>query len=655
MILVLLSFVRGVGADSCAFAEDIVPRGIPPRTSTHTFPHLVVHLHYFESPRYDWCKIVIKRTNLAVFVNNAVLKAPPNVTFVVTASSPLPEADEFFASIGVDDPWGEAILPPAVHFQRTGNTDTDLCPRARVIRNYGNASHYLFLNDGARGPFGDEWVSTLAWPFAVDPTTRVLGVVISCQHSVHVQSWAIVVDARVKHEFIRVYDNACSMQKTGAIMQGEVAVGLAALAHGSIAAFRPPLYGFTRAAAECMRAEKTPRLISDLQNCRNPLGPLSTLRTPAKLSDIVFTKFGGSVMPFKPRDFKMRVANETGALFRQPTLGGELPCHAPSSFKMPGTCDRADDLVARGIPARTSNFIFPRLVRYESVFASAIFLIAQVAHLHYDENPEDRCATITKRTNLAVFVKNAVLKKPPNVTFVVTSTSPLPEADEFFASIGVDDPWGPAVLPANVVFRQVLSSRSSLCPRAWVLRDLDASHYLFVDGDARGPFGDAWLETLAWPFYLETSTRVSGVALSCSQYVHVESWAIIVDARVKSLYWKLCQLSCSTRNAVRRIEIDATRAMLALGDATIAALWPPVYGVTLEAAGCLLRKKFAALCKDAINRKPPSNLTDVVFTMFFNNNATGTKSRVFTETAALFQGHRLAETKCRRESLIHNN
>ncbi|KAJ8607554.1 hypothetical protein CTAYLR_009497 [Chrysophaeum taylorii] len=599
MILVLLSFVCGVGADDCAFAEDIVPRGIPPRTSTRTFPHLVVHLHYFESPRYDWCKIVIKRTNLAVFVNNAVLKAPPNVTFVVTASSPLPEADEFFASIGVDDPWGEAILPPAVHFQRTGNTDTDLCPRARVIRNYGNASHYLFLNDGARGPFGDEWVSTLAWPFAVDPTTRVLGVVISCEHSVHVQSWAIVVDARVKHEFIRVYDNACSMQKTDAIMQGEVAVGLAALAHGSIAAFRPPLYGFTRAAAECMRAEKTPRLISDLQNCRNPLGPLSTLRTPAKLSDIVFTKFGGSVMPFKPRDFKMRVANETGALFRQPTLGGELPCHAPSSFKMPGTCDRADDLVARGIPARTSNFIFPRLV----------------AHLHYDENPEDRGRRV-------------------------------------FASIGVDDPWGPAVLPANVVFRQVLSSRSSLCPRAWVLRDLDASHYLFVDGDARGPFGDAWLETLAWPFYLDTSTRVSGVALSCSQYVHVESWAIIVDARVKSLYWKLCQLSCSTRNAVRRIEIDATRAMLALGDATIAALWPPVYGVTLEAAGCLLRKKSAALCKDAINRKPPSNLTDVVFTMFFNNNATGTKSRVFTETAALFQGHRLAETKCRRESLI---
>ncbi|KAJ8601458.1 hypothetical protein CTAYLR_010501 [Chrysophaeum taylorii] len=577
----------------------------------YSFPHLVgaasakfivVHLHYFESDEYDVCKVVVKRTNLAVFVTNAVLKAPPNVTFVVTASSPMPNASNFFESISLE-PWGDEVLPPVVHFHQVNNTETDLCPREHVIREYDDASHYLFifsttafLNDGARGPFGDEWLSTLAWPFVVDPTTRLAGVVMSCALRVHVQSWAMVVDARIKAEFLQLYAEACTMNKTDAIVHSEIGAGSATLNHGTIASLWPPLYGFSVDAAECLARGDTPALYIDLHKCANPLaqsrfrhmGPGTEFRTPAKLSDIVFTKFGGDVMPLMPWSYRQFVANETASLFRRSQLG-ETPC--------------------------------------------------------FD------------RTNLAVFVANAILLEAPppqNAMFIITTTSPFPPAKEFFESVGIE-PWGEDLFPASVVVRPVSSTKIDLCHRASILRDFNASHYLFVNDGARGPFGANWLETLAWPFRLDNSTLVAGIVLSCSQYVHVESWAIVVDARVKDSFAEIYEGSCNLPRpkALRHGDIGAGRMFLQTYGSSMAALWPPLHGLTQESAACLMNDDARILRRDlndcqspfdpAGNFHFPQNLSDIVFTKFVGGdvtrpeNSSSYEARVIEETAAIFR------------------
>ena len=135
---------------------------------------------------------------------------------------------------------------PNVHYQRVDAEATDLCHRATAFdtfRRLGTlASHFLFLNDGVRGPFvastvqpsvpypgrgpaaaAASWLHPFDQAFRTDRRVRAVGPSASCEEDLHLQSWAVAIDARVQHVFERRYRATCGkVAKRDAILGAEV-------------------------------------------------------------------------------------------------------------------------------------------------------------------------------------------------------------------------------------------------------------------------------------------------------------------------------------------------------------------------------------------------------------------------------------------------
>ena len=310
---------------------------------------VLVHMHYYEKADMRECEIVTKRTNLAVFIEHAMAKGSDRVFFHITNNGdPFPSVSDFYGSIGAPVP-SRATLFPALGddhllLEHVGESSTDLCPRAAVLRaaprRNQTFSYVLFLNDGARGPLATPTASSplrsfsdainasaaphLPWlaPFmslmTSDPRLAAVGALMSCERKVHLQSWAVLLDWRVADIFLESYEASChTSNRLEAISTGEIGPYEQLLARGfAMASLYPAVHYLDQ------RTPMTNALRATLHGCTNPLGGYNGAskassdasreanRTMAlrqgtddwpSISTLGFVKFGGE--PWRERFF----------------------------------------------------------------------------------------------------------------------------------------------------------------------------------------------------------------------------------------------------------------------------------------------------------------------------------------------------------------
>eukprot|EP01041_Mallomonas_annulata_P001759 gene1759-3396_t len=91
---------------------------------------------------------------------------------------------------------------PNIHIVTTQRVNADLIVHGHIMKNYiDSKAHFIMLNCGSRGPYynkttsitgRDTWIEDLL--FKLDGTTKAIGSTISCEVSVHIQSYFIAVD-----------------------------------------------------------------------------------------------------------------------------------------------------------------------------------------------------------------------------------------------------------------------------------------------------------------------------------------------------------------------------------------------------------------------------------------------------------------------------
>lgn len=333
-------------------------------------------------------------------------------------------------------------------------------------------------------------------------------------------------------------------------------------------------------------------------------------------------------------------------------------------------CDCYDSLLARGIPSSTTS-VFGRVL----------------VHLHYTENPRDRCETIVKRTNLAIFIKNAVMADSTNALFVFTG-SKLPNATEFFSSIGIR-PWGDEILPesSSSVLVAKTDSTSTLCPRAQVLRDYamadeSITHVLFVSDAARGPFveeGSHFLRRFEDAFSAESQTMVAGISTSCVMDFHAESYTIMVDRRAFGIFLAAYERSCDFKDKTEIMvsaEVMPVSAVLKNTNGSVAGLWPSFFGMNASIRACLLTpvSNPASACSSVYKSMryydqhnmdfpaTPKKMSDVVFTKFYLGDrlpaafrdAVSDLSATVLQHSGDSEGRHLEEWECHHHHHYHH-
>ena len=192
-------------------------------------PDLLVHFHYYEdSTRMCHCDVTRRRTNLALFIERAMLQHTRGVFFSITLEgSPLPGLAAFYRSINATIPPRAGLFPPMANLQveRGARSTSPLCARASAIEHAieletsgaRKFSYALFLSGDARGPFSGadgsldalgaalarsefahmpDWVLPYASAFAIDSVSAV-GASLSCEVGPHLQSWAVMFKWRV--------------------------------------------------------------------------------------------------------------------------------------------------------------------------------------------------------------------------------------------------------------------------------------------------------------------------------------------------------------------------------------------------------------------------------------------------------------------------
>lgn len=128
---------------------------------------LLVSYVYYQSPDQDECEIRNKQTNLAVFLNNAVIPSEDNVRFVLTFPRDRPPASKISRILGVSSSSKrgktitKALGNQLSNVKIVSGVQTpfvpDLCHHQDAIRQERARSpefdYILILNDGTRGPF----------------------------------------------------------------------------------------------------------------------------------------------------------------------------------------------------------------------------------------------------------------------------------------------------------------------------------------------------------------------------------------------------------------------------------------------------------------------------------------------------------------------
>ena len=314
----------------CSGARGFAP--VPPLS-------VLANMNYYESRKsMNHCELVAKRTNLAFFIEQAIVNSNGRVFFHITYNGDdFRPVREFYRSIGLPAPQRATLFPALDHVlvQRGPPSPTDLCSRFWVLRaaflnSRRRFSHYLFINDAVRGPFFEpSSVRLEPWalppwlgPFLTnDPTIAAVGVSGSCQVSSHLQSWAIFFDSSVQDIFLHAYDESCRTgSKWSAIVIAEVGPYQKIFARGkAIKMLLPDVahFGSREAASLAGKGWHRPPLWHKLRRCHTPFaGGQLFYRNLPPLENLVFVKSAGNKwrQGFFPYDYTNRIAQATLAV-----------------------------------------------------------------------------------------------------------------------------------------------------------------------------------------------------------------------------------------------------------------------------------------------------------------------------------------------------
>ncbi len=304
---------------------------------------ILVHTHYYERRSMPQRERQNKRTNLAMFIEHAVVRSgnSTGVFFHITWNGdPLPSLAELYGDIYGNStsrlPKDRTALFPVrdnVLVEGIPPSSTDLCPRAHAIRRARKArpafTHVLFLNDGSRGPFTTVdprselgWLTPFTSPIEAHPDVGAVGVMMACHVGVHLQSWAVLLDWRLHGLFLANYEYSCDERKTDAIIHAEVTPyrWIAKRGFGLAGIFpRVPYVP----ASDVLRVPAA--LESNLEWC-NPIE--ETLRRDSfdtPIEEIGFVKFGGE--PWRLGEYSDSYVNRVVDATRR-TIGTSC-CKAP--------------------------------------------------------------------------------------------------------------------------------------------------------------------------------------------------------------------------------------------------------------------------------------------------------------------------------------
>ena len=252
----------------------------------------VIHYIYYEAEDMLMPVKINKRVNLLTFIKNAINSQLTSVDFVFTLSGDFPTVQEFYDSVGVET-IAQEVFPkyPNVKVFRARTTRkkvSDLCHHATFIRSeYAkekNYDYFVFTNDGVRGPFYSKedhketgnthlpyWLSKFVNPLVNNNSICMVGPTISCEISVHLQSWWLTISKYYLSEYLAITEETCAPYLLWSeAIKREVKLSENCLEKGgALASFHPMIYNFTKSDENLINHE-TSNCMGLFSHCRNP-------------------------------------------------------------------------------------------------------------------------------------------------------------------------------------------------------------------------------------------------------------------------------------------------------------------------------------------------------------------------------------------------
>ncbi len=292
---------------------------------------LLVSYVYFESELQHHCEIQNKRTNLALFLKNAVVPSQENIRFVFTVPGNSPPVNALLriTEFPLSSKEGKIIknamenkLPNVLlSLQETAHPSADLCHHQKTIRaeiRKADFDFVLTLNDGARGPFTRTieqdggrrqnvpfsgvplWIEPYLLRMTKFDDIALMGPFMSCEIDTHVQSWALMFDFRSLNIVLLHMQASCApkMKWEDAVIISEVEMSTAVLnSKLSLASVVPNFERFSYHYREALQNGVT-EVRDKLRGCVNPTtrdAGRAAFLGDALLYEAVFIKYGGEI------------------------------------------------------------------------------------------------------------------------------------------------------------------------------------------------------------------------------------------------------------------------------------------------------------------------------------------------------------------------
>lgn len=269
---------------------------------------ILVLYSYFETESTHSCEKIMKRTNLATFVRTGVLEGQ-HISYMFTLGGNLPDAVEFYRSIGLTPPFGDDILPRFANVQSripVRSDVPDLCQHAHAFKSVPGTkqySHVVFMNDGVRGPFEQRppritlrsirevpsWIHDHLILLHSEPNVGAVGSVLSCELTLHLQGWFVLLRAPLFSKHVHIFEETCDVKAWSDAINKETAFSDAILRDGLKLGTYFPVKVIV---GQDQRINIGPKLYS----CMNPLTAFRQLHgqnAKVDLHNLRFLKVGG--------------------------------------------------------------------------------------------------------------------------------------------------------------------------------------------------------------------------------------------------------------------------------------------------------------------------------------------------------------------------
>jgi hypothetical protein len=232
-----------------------------------------------------------------------------------------------------------------------------------------------------------------------------------------------------------------------------------------------------------------------------------------------------------------------------------------------------------------------------------------VHYSYFEEGRTALCDVLTKRLNLATFLKVAV-KQSNNVFFSFAISGRLPSATTFYNSIDIEPLYGDYIFPqyrnVHVKVLDYLERVPDLCHHARAVelmsrRRTSYDYVLFLNDGVRAPmlsknftqeFVDighlsavpVWISELASLLVSNSLIKAVGPVLSCEISLHLQGWYILSKIEIIDWWIPVFMKTCDPLlpwDASIRQEVEFTTTILNKGG-RVAALFPEIMVVDLD-------------------------------------------------------------------------